>query len=120
MKIIIPIGFKSKDEQFHILQALIDEKRNSLFEKQQKIHLLSKQNQFLEDIRDDYSKYHNYIVQQKQDQISAMNILNQYVNDLTVSGNLSKNNIKDARFEQQKILEEMESIKTKLDALVNL
>ena len=116
MRIIIPVGFKSKDDQFHILQELINEKRESLIKKQKTFEFISKENKFLQDVRDDYSKYNNYIVQQKHDQMTALSILNKYVQDLTISGELSKHNIEDARFEQKKILEEMDSIKKNLES----
>ena len=78
---------------------------------------MSKENAFLQGIRDDYSKYNKHIVQQKQDQMTALSILNKYIKDLAVTGELSKQNIKDARSEQQKILEEIDSIKNNLDTI---
>ena len=108
MKILIPIGnyqLPRKDDQFQLLQEMIDAKRDSLIKKQKTLHFLSKENSFLQGIRDDYSKYNKHIVQQKQDQMTALTILNKYIQDLSVTGELSKQNIEDARSEQKKILE---------------
>ena len=121
MKILIPIGnyqLPSKDDRFQLLQDMIDVKRGSLVKKQKTLHFLSKENAFLQGIRDDYSKYNKHIVQQKQDQMTALSILNKYIKDLAVTGELSKQNIKDARSEQQKILEEIDSIKNNLIPLL--
>ena len=60
---------------------------------------------------DYYTKYYNFISQQKQDQIQALQLLNGYIHDLTKSGQLSKHNIDDAKYEQGKILHEVKSIK---------
>ena len=123
MKILIPIGnyqLPRKDDQFQLLQEMIDAKRESLIKKQKTLQFLSKENTFLQGIRDDYSKYNKYIVQQKQDQMTALSILNNYIQDLAVTGELSKQNIEDARTEQQKILEEIDSIKKNLDSITHI
>ena len=123
MKILIPIGnyqLPRKDDQFQLLQEMIDAKRDSLIKKQKTLHFLSKENSFLQGIRDDYSKYNKHIVQQKQDQMTALTILNKYIQDLSVTGELSKQNIEDARSEQKNILEEIDTIKKSLDKIVHL
>ena len=120
MKIILPIqmDLASKDQQFIELQKLIDLKRKMLLDKQIKYKKISKQNHFLEEIKNDYSNYSNYIMKQKQEQIQALEILHNYVKDLTISGNLSKQNIKDAKYEQKKIIKELNSIKHNLDEVI--
>ena len=65
-----------------------------------------------------YIKYYNYISEQKKDQIKALELLNKYIHDLTVSGQLSKNNIDDAKFEQERILREVKSIRKGLDDIM--
>ena len=97
---------------------MIDFKRKMLLEKQKKYKKISKQNHFLEEIKNDYSNYSNYIMKQKQEQIQALEILQNYVQDLSVSGNLSKQNVKDAKYEQKKIIKELKSIKHNLDEVI--
>jgi len=108
----------SKDKQFIQLQELIDLKRKMLLEKQLKYKKISKQNHFLEEIKNDYSNYSDYIMKQKQEQIQALEILQNYVKDLSVSGKLSKQNVKDAKYEQQKIIKELKLIKHNLDEVI--
>ena len=120
MEIIIPVQVETKDDQFYQLQLIIDSKRQSLLDKQKNLKILSTQNHFLHDIRDDYSKYYNYIVQQKQEQVSALSLLDKYIKDLTHSGSLSKQNIEDAKYEQKKILKEMNAIKKNIDSIVGI
>ena len=120
MEIILTnqMNLATMDQQFIELQQLIDFKRNLLLDKQKKYKKIMKQNHFLEEIKDDYSNYSNYIMKQKQEQIQALEILHNYVKDLTISGNLSKQNVKDARYEQKKIIKELKSIKHNLDEVV--
>jgi hypothetical protein len=108
-----------RDNQFMQIQQLIDAKRNLLYKKQKNLKSIQKQNQFLSVIRDDYQKYNNYITQQKNDQIQALQIINNYINDLTETGKLSKYNIEDAKVEQHKIMQEVNSIKAGLDEIMD-
>ena len=45
-------------------------------------------------------------------------MLNQYITDLTVSGNLSKQNIADSKHEQRRIVNEIKTIKYNLDNII--
>lgn len=107
-----------KDEEYIILQNVIDEKRKMLLKKQREVLKLAKVNSFLRDLKDDYLKYNNYIVKQKQDQIVALQLLNNYIDDLKRSGQLSEYNIQDAKTEQKKILNELKSIRSGLDKIL--
>ena len=112
------IHLENRDQQLLQIENLIDAKRKMLIDKQKKFKNLTKQNEFLNEVKQDYNKYYGYIVKQKEDQMSALTMLNSYIKDLTVSGNLSKNNIEDAKNEQQKILTEINSIKKGIDDII--
>ena len=112
------IHLENRDQQLLQIENLIDEKRKMLIDKQKKFKNLTKQNEFLNEVKQDYNKYYGYIVKQKEDQMSALTMLNGYIKDLTVSGNLSKNNIEDAKNEQNKILNEINSIKKGIDDII--
>lgn len=116
-RLIVPI--RENDERFIQIQELIDAKRDMLINKQKKLRFISKQNRFLDAVKNDYEKFYGYISQQKKDQIRALQILDEYIKDLTISGKLTKHNIEDAKEEQLKILNEMNSIKKSLDNIIN-
>lgn len=107
------------ESEYLQLQYIIQAKRNMLLKKQKRIQKIAKQNAFLENIKNDYLKYNNYIVKQKQDQITALGLLNTYIDDLNKSGELSKHNIQDAKIEQNKIVKELNAIKRGLDKVMN-
>ena len=112
------IHLENSDQKLLQIENLIDSKRKMLIDKQKKFKNITKQNEFLSEVKQDYNKYYGYIVKQKQEQMSALNMLNTYIKDLTVSGKLSKNNVDDAKNEQQKILTEINSIKSGIDDIM--
>jgi hypothetical protein len=112
------IHLENRDNQLLQIENLIDAKRKMLIDKQKKFKNITKQNEFLNVVKQDYNKYYGYIVKQKQEQMSALSLLNNYIKDLTVSGKLSKNNVDDAKNEQQKILTEINSIKSGIDDII--
>ena len=107
------------DHDFLQLQFVIQSKREMLLNKQKKLQRISKQNEFLNQVKNDYVNYNNYIVKQKNEQLIALELLQKYIKDLTISGELSENNLKDAKYEQNKIKKELKSIKHSLDELLN-
>jgi hypothetical protein len=124
MNVIVPFNrnnneLADKDAQLIQLENLIESKRKMLLEKQKKLRFVYKQNQFLDVVRQDYETYYSYIVKQKQDQMKALQLLNNYIIDLTRSGNLTKHNIADAKHEQHKIVNEMRSIQMNLDEIIS-
>jgi len=117
---IVPANMtlKQKDERLLHIEEIIEAKKRMLLEKQKKFRFIAKQNHFLSTVKNDYVTYYNYIVQQKQEQIMALEILNSYIKELTNQGHLSKHNIEDAKFEQEKILKEVNSIKKGLESII--
>jgi hypothetical protein len=109
---------EESDSRLLHIEQLINAKRRLLLSKQHKLKKISKNNHFLSEIRDDYKKYYGYIAKQKEDQIKALDMLNTYINDLAVSGELSKHNINDSKHEQKKILDEINSIKKGLNEII--
>ena len=116
--VVFEMPLVKKDERLLQIEDVIQAKRRMLLDKQKKLRFIEKQNHFLDAVKNDYNKYYNFISQQKQDQIKALELLNKYINDLTVSGQLSKNNIDDAKFEQERILREVKSIRKVLDDIM--
>lgn len=78
-----------------------------------------KQNKFLETVKNDYSKYYNYIAEEKRRQIAALETLNNYIQRLNETNEISRYNIEDAKVEQKKIINEISSIKKGLSKIMN-
>jgi hypothetical protein len=123
MKIVLykegAVNLEEKDKQFIQLQELIDAKKQMLLQKQKKLRFITKQNHFLEEVKEDYENYCSFIIQQKRDQMKALEYLNNYIKQLTLSGQLTKHNIEDAKEEQRKIVREIKIIKDNLDSIIS-
>jgi hypothetical protein len=102
------------------INKLILKKKKFLINKQKQLALTLPQNKYLEQVKNDYEKYHNYISHQKKEQIRTMNILKDYINDIIVTGNLTENGLKNAKKEQDEILLSIDKIKEDLDELINI
>jgi hypothetical protein len=102
------------------IDTLINEKRKMLLEKQKTLQQTAKENEYLEMVRNDYRKYYNHIVKQKEDQINAMNYLNQYIDEIIVDGKLTDVDLENAKMEQDELIQEMANIKGKLDEIIEL
>ena len=114
---IISLG--DRDTYIKQIEDQIKEKRQSLINQRGYLNRTIKENEYLEGVRNDYKKYNNYVVKQKEDQIKAMKILNQYIEDIKVSGKLTEHDIEETRKEQQEILNEIDTIKNSLDELID-
>ena len=100
------------ENQMQAKKDLINQKRVALNEN-------IKQNHFLENVREDYNKYYNYIIQQKEDQFKAMQILDEYVKDIIISNKLTEHDLQNAKREQQQILDQLDILKNELDSLIS-
>ena len=94
------------------------QKRKDLLRRQESYKDLKKSNNMLELIKKDYNKYNNFIVKQKHDQVKALEILNEYINDLKETNSLSENNVKDAYQERTKISKEILKIRNNIDQII--
>ena len=114
------IDLAKRDQYLLKIEDEIQLRRRFLLEKQKKLEKLSRQNHFLETIKDDYENYHNYIVEQKEGQIRAMNSIKQYVEDLIVSGKLTDQDIRQAKDDQKEITNEVKKIREKINEIIGV
>jgi hypothetical protein len=115
----IRVVFKNNDEKLLKIDELIEAKRQMLRDKEKTIGKIAKQNKFLEDVKNDYANYNNIITKQKHEQIQALELIHKYINDLKSTEQISTQNIEDAKNDQLKIMNEIQSIKQNLEGIVN-
>ena len=114
----LKMNVADRDSYLNQIEQQIQMKRRLLLEKRKYLEENVKENHFLENVRNDYKKYHDFILKQKQDQIKSMQFLNQYIDDLMVSGKLTEHDIINSRKEKQEIRSEVDKIKKDLDSLM--
>lgn len=106
----------NEERKFIQLQKRIEENKEYLEKKQ--IEEEEDKITFLNDVKDDYEKYYNYIKNQKEQQVQALNFLENYFSALITRGKLSNENILEAKKEQDKIIKTINSIKNNLEELI--
>jgi hypothetical protein len=77
-----------------------------------------KVNHFLESVKEDYAKYHTYILKEKQQQYNAFLLLNEYIDDLAKTDKLVQNQLRTAKYDQREIIGEINKIKGELDEII--
>ena len=68
-------------------------------------------NEFLTNVKEDYKEYYDYIVQEKQRQLSALILLKEYLNDLVKTEKVVDNQIKRSKYDQTEIENEINKVK---------
>jgi len=105
----------TRDNIFQTVQEQIDLKRQYLANKQSELKEYISTNDFLRSVKDDYNKYNDFIINEKKQQIKALETLKQYSEDLRINGQLTEERIKDTMKDQAYILNEMGYLKKQLD-----
>ena len=102
---------------FHI-EFEIRHKKDLLIKKKKELDKKCKVNHYLNDVKNDYSKYYNYIVNEKQQQYNALILLKEYMNDLIKTEKLVDDQLRTAKYDQKDIFSEINKVKNELDELI--
>lgn len=112
------ISLIERDKYLYQIEDQINKKRKLLMSKKNYLERTIKENEFLDGVRNDYQKYMDYIIKEKQEQLRAMQILKKYTEELNLNTQFTEVNIKETKRDQKEILREIEKIKSELDELV--
>lgn len=108
------------EKDLHLLQVEqeIRHKKNLLVKKKKELDKKFKINHYLTGVKKDYSKYYDYILNEKQQQFNALNLLKEYMDDLIKTENLVDEQLRTAKHDQKYIIGEIDRVKSELDELV--
>ena len=115
---IYNLNLAERDQCIYNIENQIRSKRNLLLNKRKYLDKTMKENSFLKGVRNDYDKYNRFIIHEKEEQLKALAILKQYIDDIIVTGKLTEEDIKQSKKEQLEILKEIKDIKSNLDEMV--
>lgn len=101
------------------IEEQIRDKKKMLIKKKKELDKKSKLNHYLSGVKDDYNKYYNYIVEEKQQQYRALSLLKEYMGDLISTEKLVDGQLKTAKHDQRDIMREIENVKNELDELIS-
>lgn len=108
------------ERDLHLLQieSEIRNKKKLLVKKKKDLDKKYKLNHYLSGVKDDYSKYYDYILNEKQKQSDALILLKEYINDLIKTEHLVDDQLRTAKHDQKDIINEIDKVKAELDELV--
>ena len=107
-----------REESIFILDKMIQDKKQFLLEKRNALHEMERKNEYLQTVQQDYEKYYNHIVEEKQTQLRYMDYLTKYMEDIMREGKLREEDLIRAEWEQKKIIMEITKIKDELDEMI--
>ncbi len=100
------------------IEKEIRNKKKLLVKKKKDLDKKHKLNHYLSGVKDDYSKYYDYILNEKQQQHDALILLKEYINDLIKTEHLVDDQLRTAKHDQKDIINEIDKVKAELDELV--
>jgi hypothetical protein len=113
------LRLSERDLHLQQIEREIKNKKRMLVKKKKDLEKKHKINEFLLTVKDDYSKYYNYILKEKQEQYNALVLLKEYMQDLIQTENLVDEQKRTAKHDQRDIMGEIDKVKAELDELVN-
>mgnify|MGYP000905272570 CR=1 FL=1 len=108
------------ERDLHLIQIdqEIKNKKKLLVKKKKELDKKQKLNQYLDGVKDDYTKYYDYIVEEKQQQYNSLILLKEYMSDLMETENLVDDQLRSAKYNQKDIIREIDNVKAELDELI--
>jgi hypothetical protein len=107
-----------RDLQLIQIEREIKNKKQLLVKKKKELDKKHKLNEYLIDVKQDYTKYYDYIVGEKQQQYNALILLKEYMSDLMKTENLVDQQIRSVKHDQKDIIGEIDKVKAELDELI--
>ena len=107
-----------RDLQLIQIEREIKNKKQLLVKKKKELDKKHKLNEYLVNVKQDYTKYYDYIVGEKQQQYNALILLKEYMSDLMKTENLVYQQIRSVKHDQKDIIVEIDKVKAELDELI--
>jgi|694.fasta_scaffold05763_7 ribosome biogenesis GTPase A len=112
------LSLAQRDLQLIQIEQEIKNKKKLLVKKKKDLDKTHKLNEYLTDVKQDYTKYYNYIVGEKQQQYNALMLLKEYMSDLMKTEHLVDGQLRSVKHDQNDIIGEIDKVKAELDELI--
>ena len=116
----LEVDLAKRDKILGDMEAQLYSQRFLLLQKREALKNAMKQNRFLEEVKTDYDNYHEFLVNQKNEQINALEYINGYIGDIQTEGEINDEKINESRMQQEWILSELKNIKQELSEIVGV
>lgn len=100
------------------IEKEIQDRENDLRETYKDLQKTSLENKFFQSVLDDYEKYYVFIVEEKEKQYNAFQVISDYLDGLTLQSCLTKEQMNQLRNDQKDILERLSFIRNELNEIV--
>jgi hypothetical protein len=114
----LPTSLANRDICLENIEAQIERKKKMLLEKKKVLNEAIQQNSYLKNVKNDYLIYYNYIIKKKEQELEALQKLNNYTQELIMNTDSTEEEIKKIKKEQDGILLEMKNIKKSLQEVI--
>ena len=111
----IEMSLAERDKLITQIEQDILHKEKYLLDKAKEIDHNSRINHFLKEVQQDYHKYSDAIIEEKQKQQEAMKTLELYINEMKSASNAINSQADILNNDQEKIIKEINQIKEYLD-----
>tara|TARA_Y100000996_G_C22496455_1_gene632516 strand:- start:906 stop:1265 length:360 start_codon:yes stop_codon:yes gene_type:complete len=108
-----------RDQIITALRSEIDRVRGGVLDQLQDIGEIQKENEFLTEIVGDYKKYHRALLRQKKREEDHLKMLVDYLEKQLMEAGMTESMEKQARFEQNRILESLEKLKSEMEEIIS-
>ena len=107
----------TRDKVIGLLRSEINKTQDTVIDYLEEAKNVQNENAFLESVTNDYKRYHNYILSEKERERKQLQTLMGYLDKVLQEAGLSAEMANRARFQQNQILGEIDKIKGELDRL---
>jgi len=111
---IVNLSLVEKDKILFNLKCLLDDKNNYLLDKKKELSKKRMENEYLQEVSDEYKKEYMSIVKDKENQLNALYELSNHFKNLAKEYNKNRDILKKVRKDQREILNEIKKIKFEL------
>lgn len=108
-----------RDNVIFQMKLELENRKRILCAKRKQLKQITSENTMLNGVLADYDKFNKHIIKQKQEQILFLNMLHEYVTNITKDINITNSQLNESRIEQREILNEINSLKSELNELTN-
>jgi len=112
------MSFNEIDQIKTILENEILDKKNQLVSDLEELEDEREEANFLNSIAEDYKRYNQFIIEQKQKQVNEMMKILDYLDELIETQAVTKYTLNHTKNEQKRVLKEIKSLQQEMDSIV--
>lgn len=107
-----------RDHKIIQLKTEIENNKQKICAKRRMLKNKERDNVYLKDVLDDYSKYNSNLISQKNKQIDFLKMIHTYIDNINTNITYTNNKLKNTELEQNDILNEIKILKNEINELI--